>query len=120
MMTELRRRGGWRLGCIDGGVAGSDDDYAAADRDGLGGFVVGYEAQGVDYAGEPFAGDAEGFHAAVADAEEDGVVFGGDALEAGVVDLFSGADFDAQGADEVHFAEGFFGMRVCIRRLRRC
>ena len=56
------------------------DDHAAAAPGCVRGFVIGDESEGVDDAGEAFAGDAERFHAAEAEAEEDGVVFGGDPL----------------------------------------
>ncbi len=101
------------VGGVDRGISSADDGDAAADRDGLGGLVVGDETQRVDDAFEFFAGEIQRLGRSEADGDEDGGVF--------ALQIFDGdvaahrdaeAEIDAHGFNQIHFAQAVGGAQL--------
>ncbi len=78
------------------------------------GLVAFDEAEGVDDAGEMVAGEAEAFHGAEADADEDEVEFALQLVEGDVGADFGLAELDAHRADHFDFAEAVGGAQFVL------
>ena len=102
------------VGGVDGGVAAADDDDGAAGSKVGQGLVAFDEAEGVDDAGEVVAGEAEAFHGAEADADEDEVEFALQLIEGDVGADFGLAELDAHRADHFDFAEAVGGTQFVL------